>query len=159
MKEGSIISNITHRILNASRKVKGTIIALVIIAIAMSMIITTMGDASAYVDFDKAFELAAKGNKSKIHVVGQLKKDQAGNILEMSYDAVKDPNYFTFTLVDNNQRAETVIFHDPKPANFEMSEQVVVIGRVIEDQFVADQILTKCPSKYQEETVEVAAGN
>jgi cytochrome c-type biogenesis protein CcmE len=39
------------------------------------------------------------------------------------------------------------------PADFTKSEQVVVIGAYKNGQFIADKILMKCPSKYQEDTV------
>lgn len=135
---------------------KGPIIAIVVIAVAIFMIISTMSDASTYVDFNKAQSLFESGNTTKIHVVGTLKKDTNNEIVGMYYNAVENPNFFKFIMVDNNGREEEVVFNDPKPANFEMSEQVVVIGNFIKGgTFLADQILTKCPSKYQEDTIEV----
>ena len=44
---------------------------------------------------------------------------------------------------------------EPMPPDFLRSEQVVVVGKYTDDVFVADQILMKCPSKYQEESVQV----
>ena len=55
------------------------IVAIIIIAVAIGLIISTAGDASTYVTFGEAYELAQKGNDEKIHVVGQLAKDGAGN--------------------------------------------------------------------------------
>jgi cytochrome c-type biogenesis protein CcmE len=42
-----------------------------------------------------------------------------------------------------------VVYDGAKPANFEQADQVVVIGRYENGLFVADQLLVKCPSKYQ----------
>ncbi len=134
---------------------KGHIIAIVAIAIAIAMLISTAGDASRYVNFDEAKTLAENGNNTKIHVVGTLKKNPQGDILEMNYNPAQDPNLFTFTLVDDQNREERVIFRNPKPADFERSEQVVVVGGFKNGHFVADKILMKCPSKYQENTLEV----
>jgi len=131
------------------------IIGLVVIAVAIGMIISTVGDASQYVTFDKAFKMAENGDDDKIHVVGQLKKDAQGNILGMQYNPQKDPNYFTFILVDQNQQEQTVVYHSPKPADFERSEQVVVVGNVQNNHFIASKILMKCPSKYQEGEMEI----
>jgi cytochrome c-type biogenesis protein CcmE len=39
---------------------------------------------------------------------------------------------------------------NPKPANFEEAEKLVIEGSTQGDVFVADKILTKCPSKYNE---------
>jgi len=44
-----------------------------------------------------------------------------------------------------------VVYPNPKPANFEDAEQVVVNGRMEGDVFVAEHILVKCPSKYNDE--------
>jgi cytochrome c-type biogenesis protein CcmE len=43
-----------------------------------------------------------------------------------------------------------VRYNNPKPANFEEAEQLVVQGRTQDGVFVADNILVKCPSKYNE---------
>jgi cytochrome c-type biogenesis protein CcmE len=42
------------------------------------------------------------------------------------------------------------------PPDLKQSEQVVVIGQYKQDLFVADQILLKCPSKYEENTLQVS---
>lgn len=131
------------------------IIGLIGIALAIGMIITTLGDASRYVSFDEACKMAKNGNANKIHVVGTLKKNQKGNIVNVYYDAVKDPNYFKFTLIDNNKKEYPVIYRNPKPADFERSEQVVVVGSVIGEEFHAKEILMKCPSKYEEKEVKI----
>lgn len=134
---------------------KGYIFAIIVIAIGISMLVATVGDASQYVNFEKAFRMAENGNNTKIHVVGTLKKDANGQIKGISYNPKQNPNLFMFTLVDENQREEKVIYRSPKPADFERSEQVVVIGNVQNGQFIADKILMKCPSKYQENEIEV----
>jgi cytochrome c-type biogenesis protein CcmE len=133
------------------------IIGIIVIGIAVLIIISTAGDASTYMDFSEARSLALKGNKSKIHVVGQLKKDNAGEILgiEKSSDMLS----FAFVMVDQNEKEQKVIYNEPMPADFMKSEQVVVIGSYKDDIFLADKILMKCPSKYQEETVTVGSSN
>jgi cytochrome c-type biogenesis protein CcmE len=133
---------------------KGHIIALVVIAVAISMIITTFGDASEYVTFREAFSRAKGGNTGLIHVVGTLKKDAQGKILETYYNPAVNPNLFTFTLIDTEKEAQKVTFKNPKPTDFDRSEQIVVIGRVVNNEFIAEKILMKCPSKYQENKLE-----
>lgn len=51
---------------------KSHIIALGVIAIAIAMIISTIGDASTYLSFKEAKDLAEKGNTKAVHVVGEL---------------------------------------------------------------------------------------
>ena len=83
---------------------KGYIFGIVVIAIAISMLMATVGDASQYVDFEKAYTMSKNGNSTKIHVVGSLKKSSGGDIVGMSYNPKQNPNLFIFTLVDENQR-------------------------------------------------------
>jgi cytochrome c-type biogenesis protein CcmE len=131
------------------------IVGIVVIAVAIAMIMSTAGDASQYVSFNEAKKMATNGNAVKIHVVGKLKKNQAGQVQEMYYNPAENPNYFTFTLLDNQNQPCTVVYNNPIPADFERSEQVVVIGAMKGDKFYADKILMKCPSKYQDENVEM----
>jgi len=125
------------------------IIALIIIAIAIGIIVSTTGDASKYVSFKEAAQMATDGDDEKIHVVGKLKKDGAGHIEGMMYAPKEDPNLFSFVLVDNNNEAYPVVYYHPKPQDFEKSEQVVVVGNMKDNVFVAKEILMKCPSKYE----------
>jgi cytochrome c-type biogenesis protein CcmE len=130
------------------------IIAILVVAGAIGVIVSTAGNASQYVTFKDAYEMAADGNDTKVHVVGKLKKNSAGDIAGMLYNPAMDPNYFVFTIIDNNGEEREVVYYNPKPQDFEKSEQVVVIGSVKEKTFVADEILLKCPSKYQENEIQ-----
>lgn len=130
------------------------IIALIVIGIAISIIITTAGDASSYVSFAEARELAQDGNNNKVHVVGKLQKNASGDILGMVYEPQLDANYFEFQLVDQKNEVRKVIYSSPKPQDFERSEQIVIIGSMKNDVFICDKILMKCPSKYQETEIK-----
>jgi len=131
------------------------IIAILVIAAAIGIIIATAGDASTYVDFGQAQKLASEGSTTPIHVVGQLKKDQAGHIvgLENSEDKLS----FSFILIDDNKKEQQVYHNEPMPPDFLRSEKVVVIGAYQGDQFIAKKILLKCPSKYQEQKLNAGA--
>ncbi len=128
---------------------KTHIIAIIVIAAAIGIIVSTAGDASTYVTFEQAYQMASTGNKIKIHVVGELKKDGQGAIT----DLVKSPDNlsFTFILLDENKKEQKVYYNEPMPPDFTRSEKVVVIGSYRGDVFVADKILLKCPSKYQDQ--------
>lgn len=125
------------------------IILLLVIAVAIGVIISTSGDASKYVTFDEAQELAVDNPEEKVHVVGKLKKNSLGEIEGMNYNPALDPNYFEFVITDNKNREERVIYLSPKPQDFEKSEQIVIIGGFKGNKFKADKILMKCPSKYE----------
>lgn len=130
---------------------KSHLFGILIIAIAVMIIVATAGDASTYVTFGEAKEMAEKGSDQKIHVVGTLKKDEQGHIVGI--ESGNDKVSFSFILVDENQREQKVYYNEPMPADFTKSEQVVIIGAYQSDVFVADKILLKCPSKYQEKEV------
>lgn len=125
---------------------------LLMIAVGIGVIISTSGDASSYVSFQEARDLAKEGEDDKVHVVGRLPKSAQGKVLGMNYDPMKDPNYFTFKLLDEKNEEQEVLYFNPMPADFERSEKIVVVGGMQKGKFVADKILMKCPSKYQEET-------
>ena len=129
------------------------ILVILVIAAAIGILVSTAGDASTYVGFGEAYEMATAGNKKDIHVVGQLTRDAAGNVvgIEPGVDKVS----FSFVLVDENGKVQKVEYAEPMPQDFTRSEKVVVIGRYEGDVFKASKILLKCPSKYQEQNVSV----
>ncbi len=134
---------------------KGHIIGLGIIAIAIVIIMTSIGDASSYESFSTALEMKKDGEDKPIHVVGQLKKDANGEVIGLNVR--EDKVSFTFMLVDNEGTEQEVFYNEPVPADFTRSESVVVIGSYKNEEiFVADKILMKCPSKYQETEVQAA---
>ena len=136
---------------------KSHIIGIVVIAIAVFVIISTAGDASTYVTFEEAKSISDSGDDKKVHIVGQLKKDEDGQILGV--EPSEDKLTVTFLMVDNNQVTNKVFYNKPMPPDLKQSEQVVVVGQYKDDLFIANQILLKCPSKYEEESLQVSAVN
>lgn len=130
---------------------KSHILGIVVIVIAIGIIMSTAGDASSYVTFGQAMEMASTGNESKIHVVGTLKKASDGSVVGI--EPTEDKLSFSFTMVDSDLKEQKVYYAEPMPVDFLRSEQVVVIGAYHQELFVADKILLKCPSKYQEEEI------
>lgn len=65
---------------------------------------------------------------------------------------------FTFDLQDQSGALVKVISTKPKPANFEQAVSIVAIGRydAARKAFLADDMLVKCPSKYQEQLTQSA---
>ncbi len=61
---------------------------------------------------------------------------------------------FTFDLQDKTGKMVKVVYSQPKPANFEQAISIVAIGHYDQAQnvFLADELLVKCPSKYQEQS-------
>ncbi len=120
---------------------KTHIIAIIIIAVAIGAILTTVGDSSTYASFAMATENPGK----EYHVVGKLEKDSA-----LIYNPEENVNLFTFYIKDIEGSVKKVQYHGTKPQDFERSEQVVLVGKMKEDGFQANTILMKCPSKYND---------
>ncbi|MFN4971447.1 MAG: cytochrome c maturation protein CcmE [Bacteroidota bacterium] len=115
------------------------IILIALIAVGIAAIISSYGDASTY----ENFSVAAENPDREYHVVGTLNREK-----ERYYNPQKDANYFTFYLIDQKGDERKVIYYAPEPQDFDKSEQVVIVGKMKGEEFVAKQILLKCPSKY-----------
>jgi len=120
---------------------KSHIIAIVIIAVAIGAILSTVADSSTYASFAMALENPGK----EYHVVGKLEKDSA-----LIYNPKENVNLFTFYIKDTEGAVKKVSYHGTKPQDFERSEQIVLIGKMNDTDFQASSILMKCPSKYND---------
>ncbi len=85
----------------------------------------------------------AKAQNRNVQVFGYL----------YSKGAYDDQGRWTFDIQGDDGEVLTVVYPHTKPGNFEQAISVVAIGTYDHrsDQFVADQLLVKCPSKYQEQ--------
>lgn len=124
---------------------KSSIILIVVIAIAIAMIMVIYTDSSTYSTFTEA-----KEKDTELYVVGVLNKER-----ELHYDPVTDANHFSFYMYDNDSTECQVVFNGSKPMDIERSEQIVLTGKMEGDIFHASKILMKCPSKYNQDEVEV----
>jgi cytochrome c-type biogenesis protein CcmE len=88
-----------------------------------------------------------------------------GNIDHSSvkYDTVKGVLQFDIVGVDPKTKAEipsqrlTVIYQQPKPENFDTAKGVEAVGAYKDGVFTAQNLLVKCPSKYNDaQPVKVA---
>ena len=125
-----------------------TIIGVVIIAVAMLWGITSFLDSTIqYVSIAEA-----KTTSEMVQVMGKISKD------EVSYNT--DESRLEFTIYDAKaETAETaerlkVVYYGVVPGNFDQAISVVAKGINNENEFVADKLLVKCPSKYQGEDSE-----
>ena len=115
------------------------IITIVVIAVAIGAIVSATGNFSTYVGFDKASEQPG----TKYTVIGYLDTTEA-----MSFDAKS--SIFSFGAIDKDGNKSRVLYNQPKPQDFERSEEITMKGFANDSVFVAEQILMKCPSKYNE---------
>ena len=124
-----------------------TILILLAIAVGLIIVVTSIEDSSSY----ETFQVALENPEKEYHIVGELVLHE-----KMEYDPVENPNLFKFFLKDQDGEIVQVLYDDTKPRDFERSEQVVIIGKMENEYFHASQILTKCPSKYVDDEIEVA---
>ena len=115
------------------------IIGIVVIALAIGAILTTVADSSTYANFKTAIENPEK----EFHVVGRVNKENP-----FEYNPEVNANLFSFYLKDNDGQERKINYNGTKPNDFERSEQIVIIGKMKGEEFAASGILMKCPSKY-----------
>jgi len=92
-----------------------------------------------YVSFKEA-----KKSGATVQVIGDIV------FPEVKYDI--DAHQLQFPVSDEHGDKMMVVYSGTKPSNFEQADRVVVIGKYENEVFVADQLLVKCPSKYQGST-------
>jgi cytochrome c-type biogenesis protein CcmE len=117
-----------------------------ILGVGIAIAVSLYGNTSQYITFDVAKEYEKEYPNKEFHVVGSLNKDKP-----MIYEPLKDPNRFEFFMTDTIGNVSKVIYFNSKPQDIEKTERIVCIGRYNQDVFEASQILSKCPSKYNDE--------
>ncbi len=122
------------------------IIGIIIIAIAIGVIFVSLKNTSRYANFTEA----TANPDTEFHVVGKLDKN-----LPQLYDPKINPDEFSFSMIDNNGVEKQVVLHKSRPQDFEKSEQIVLIGKMKDGAFHANDILMKCPSKYNDANPQV----
>ncbi|MFK8164088.1 MAG: cytochrome c maturation protein CcmE [Lewinella sp.] len=120
---------------------KTYILALIMVIVATGLVLTAGGEVAPYANFEKAAETG-----ESVKLVGNLVKDKP-----MVFEPLKDPNKFSFFLEDQEGNEREVILLKGKPQDFEMSESIVLTGRMEGEKFIAKDIQLKCPSKYKDE--------
>lgn len=101
-----------------------------------------MGDLTTYDTIASANQKEGKF----VHLIAKLDLKQP-----VEYDAVKNPNYMTFTVLDSLGGSAKVVYHNSKPTDFEKSERLVLKGMMQNGQFECKEIVMKCPSKYKDD--------
>ena len=118
---------------------KKTIIGVAIMVAFGSLLFMNFGEqVGGYMNFEQAADTGARA-----HVVGEWVRDN-----HFEYDP--SSNTFSFTMKDDQGGVRKVLYNNPKPANFEDAESVVVEGTMDGEVFRAEHILVKCPSKYND---------
>ncbi|MDR9414874.1 MAG: cytochrome c maturation protein CcmE [Gracilimonas sp.] len=114
------------------------IIGIVAIVGFTSLLMYNFGESiSTYTTFEDA------GERTNAHIPGVWDEDKGA---EFSLESKR----FIFYMIDEAGESRKVIYPKPKPNNFEDADQLVVIGEMRGDTFYANEMLMKCPSKYND---------
>jgi cytochrome c-type biogenesis protein CcmE len=74
-----------------------------------------------------------------------------GTLADKQYVLKQESQYLSFRLKDDKGEVMPVEYKGVIPGNFDQATSIVAIGRYQEGTFQAEQLLVKCPSKYQAE--------
>lgn len=115
------------------------VIGIISIVLFTSLLMYNFGNSiSTYVNFEQA------SDRANSHVVGTWDDSQA-------YGFSRETMQFTFYMKDQDGNVRRVVYPRPKPNNFEEATQLVVIGEMRSNGvFHANDMLMKCPSKYND---------
>lgn len=80
-----------------------------------------------------------------------------GELADKNYVMRQDEQYLEFRLRDSNGETMPVRYKGVIPGNFDQATMIVAIGRYENDHFQAEELLVKCPSKYQTEAEQARA--
>ncbi|MCB0750411.1 MAG: cytochrome c maturation protein CcmE [Ignavibacteriae bacterium] len=90
-------------------------------------------------------------NFSEIINSSKTMKATGSWVKEKSYHVDKSNKQFSFYMKDYKGTEMKVVYDGTIPNNFESATSVVVTGKYKDGYFHANDILTKCPSKYEEQ--------
>lgn len=115
------------------------VVGVLVIAFAGFSLLSFKQNLTPYVSYAQA-----QAEERVVQVAGGLEKDT------FYYDDTTETLHFTLLDPESDQVMK-VRYDGLKPANFEDAISIVAIGRYdsSSDEFHADKLLVKCPSKYQ----------
>lgn len=121
-------------------KKKRLIIGVVFLVLFTSLVLYNFsGSISSYVDFVEAEDRS--GYRS--YVIGTWES-------ELPHGFNMESRTFNFHMRDEAGNIRRVVFSNAKPSNFEEADQLVVKGTMQNGVFYSDDMLVKCPSKYND---------
>jgi cytochrome c-type biogenesis protein CcmE len=115
------------------------ILALVLVAVAVVIGVSSFNKTvTPYISFAEA-----RRSSGLVQVNGVL--------ADKEYVMRQDEQFLSFRLRDERGEVLPIEYRGVIPGNFDQATSIVAIGRYKEGTFAAEQLLVKCPSKYQAE--------
>lgn len=114
------------------------LVGFIVIALFLVLALSSFRESiTPYVSFSEA-----KASGETVQIIGKLVP--GSSVYDTSQIGL------SFQLTSREGELLPVVYSSgPTPANFEEATEIVVIGKHDGEKFVADQLLAKCPSKYQ----------
>jgi cytochrome c-type biogenesis protein CcmE len=120
------------------------ILALVLVIVAVAIGVTSFKKSvTPYISFAEA-----RRSNGLVQVNGVLADKQ--------YVMRQEEQYLSFRLRDTRGEVLPVEYRGVIPGNFDQATSIVAIGHYQDGKFDAEQLLVKCPSKYQAEAEKAA---
>jgi len=82
-----------------------------------------------------------------------------GVLADKNYVARPQEQFLEFNLKDDHGHVMPVVYKGVIPGNFDQATSIVAIGKYAGEHFEAEQLLVKCPSKYQAEAEKGRTGS
>ena len=121
-------------------------VALVLLAVAVTVGVTSFRRTmTPYISFAEA-----RSASGLVQVNGKL--------ADKDYILKTEEQFLRFNLMDEKGDVMPVEYRGVIPGNFDQAVSVVAIGKFSGDHFEAQQLLVKCPSKYQAEAEKADGG-
>jgi cytochrome c-type biogenesis protein CcmE len=116
----------------------GAFVTGIVVLLALALVSTAfLANASPYVTVSQA----RNSTGDRLHLSGDLQQDSVAQDFKN--------HLITFRLKDQEGTVVTVVYSGPPPANLGEAKKVVAIGGMKDGKFYSDQLLVKCPSKYE----------
>lgn len=120
-------------------KAKGPVVTAVVAALAMAGVVGAfVNNASPYVTLAQAKSVGG----DSLHLLGTLVKN--------TYRFDPRTGHSTFELKDTDGAVVEIEHLGAKPNTLEEADKIVAIGALQDGRFVSHDLLTKCPTKYEE---------
>lgn len=117
---------------------KGPVVTCVVALVAMVAVVWAfMSNANPYVTIAQAKTM----QDDQLHLAGEIVPGSVHQSLR--------EHALTFRIKDSEGAVIEVIHRGDQPANIGEAKKVVAIGGIQGDAFVSQQLLVKCPSKYE----------
>lgn len=124
-----------------------TILAVVLVVAAVAIGVTSFNrTVTPYISFAEA-----RRSAGLVQVNGVL--------ADKEYVMKQEQQYLSFRIKDTQGEVLPVEYHGVIPGNFDQATSIVAIGRYGDGKFTAEQLLVKCPSKYQAEAEKKAGAS